>query len=111
VKAYINKWAAVIGLHEDGFTEDFSFSGNNLLWVQQKVLLLPEDITVMEFYRFVNTAGNEMHIFAIIANYFCVKGILITHQKNCANINMPIINTKLIKANSIQLQNKYAGVL
>jgi len=111
VKAYINKWAAIIGLHESGFTEDFVFSGNNLLWVQQKVLLLPEDITLIEFYRFGNTAGNEMQIFAIMAKYFCAKGILITHHKNCANTNMPMINTKLIKTNPIQLENKYAGVL
>lgn len=110
MKAYINKLAAIIGLHESGFTEDFVFSGNKVLWVQQKVLLLPEDITLIEFYRFGNAAGNEMHIFAIIAKCFCAKGILITHHKNYTNTNMLIINTKLIKTNSIQLENKYSGV-
>ena len=111
MEAYINKWAAIIGLHESGFTEDFVFSGNDILWVQQKVLLLPEDITLIEFYRFGSTAANEMCIFAVIANYFCAKGILITNHKNCKNKNVPIINSELIKSNSIQLENNYAGVL
>lgn len=109
MEVYINKWEAVIGLHESGFTEDFVFSGNNIFWVQQNVLLLPEDITTIEFYRFGSAAENETIIFAVIANYYCTKGILLTHHKSCKN--EPVINRKLIKTNSVQFEYKYADVL
>ncbi|MDN3656079.1 hypothetical protein QWZ08_10610 [Ferruginibacter paludis] len=109
--AYINKWAAIIELHENGFTEDFVFSGSNLLWVQQKVLLSPGDITLIESYHFGSPAGNEMQIFAVVANYSCVKGILITRQKKRGRKNTPVINSKLIKINSKQLENDHASRL
>lgn len=111
MEVYINKCTAIIGLHESGFTEDFVFSGNNILWVQQKVLLLPEDVTPIEFYRFGPSVGNEILIFAVIANYYCAKGILITHRKSCKNKNEPVINSRPIKINSIQTAYAYASFL
>jgi hypothetical protein len=103
MEMYIDKWAAIVGLHESGFTEDFVFSGNNILWVQQKVLLLPQDITLIDFYRFGSGSSDEILIFAVIAKYSSAKGILITHRNTSKNKTIPVIASSLLKPHSAQL--------
>jgi hypothetical protein len=93
---YVSERAAIIGLHENGFTEDFAFSGNNILWVQQRVFLSPEEVTVIELHRFGSTPGHKMTIVALISNFYCVKGILITHQMSHRVENMSVINKHCI---------------
>ena len=57
MKTYVTKEAAVIGLHVRGFTEYFELLGSNILRVQQKIKLLPGDITLIELYRFSAMRG------------------------------------------------------
>ena len=111
MEVYLNKWEAVIGLHESGFTEDFVFSGNNIFWLQQKLLFAPEDITLIELYRFSSPAGNQILIFGVIAKCSGARGILISHCKLFKNKNQPVFNAELIKTNSRQMEYSYAGVL
>ena len=106
MEAYTNKWAAVIGLHERGFTEDFELSGNNLLWVQQRLLLPLEEVTLIEFHHFGNSLEDEVIIFGVIANLFCSQGILISHQNRQPNKSIAYMNNEFIKAK--QLQNEYS---
>jgi hypothetical protein len=105
MKAYTTKWAAIIGLHERGFTEDFKLSGNSVLWVQQGVRLLPKEITLVEFYGFSSATGNRMLIVAVIANHLGIKGILINHQKDYADKMIPVINNMVTKTSQILMKN------
>ncbi|QNA45877.1 hypothetical protein [Lacibacter sediminis] len=110
MKVYINKRAAIIGLHERGFTEDFVFSGNNILWVQQKILLLPQDVTLIEFYRLKSKTGSDLLIFGVIANNFWATGVLITHCSNDKNRSEPVINVELVKTKLLQSAHQCAAV-
>ncbi len=111
MKVYMNKWAAIIGLHECGFTEDFVFLGKNVLWVQQKILLLKKDIQLLEYHCFDSASGNKMHIFGLISKCFYSKGILIVHQKNHERKNIPLVDKDLIRITKIQMADSYGGVL
>jgi hypothetical protein len=43
---------AIVDLHERGYCQDFALSGNDLLWLQEKVLVLSGDFAIVEHYRF-----------------------------------------------------------
>jgi hypothetical protein len=111
MKVYINKWAAITGLHESGFTEDFVLSGNKILWVQQKILLLQEDIQFLEYHCFDSASGNKMIIFGLITKCSYSKGILIVHQKNHKSKMIPVIDKELVSISRMQMADSYTGVL
>lgn len=111
MKAYLSKSEAIIDLHERGFTEDFELFGNDLLWIQEKIFLRPRNFRITEAHRFLERSGNELVIFAVIANGSCTKGILMNHYKSYSDEIPPIINRKLIEMDSNYLtQYDYVDV-
>ena len=89
MKAYSKKGAAIIRLHEKGFTEDFQFVGENILWVQQRLLLSLEEISLLEIHRIPNTADGDTVVFGVIASQLGIQGILITCSKRPSAIEIP----------------------
>jgi hypothetical protein len=43
MKTYLNGPDAISDLHKKGFANDFHLSGNDLFWVQENLLLEPEN--------------------------------------------------------------------
>ena len=95
MQIYLDKHSAIIGLHEKGFTEDFEIFGDKLLWVQQKIFLSENEFFITEYHRFINLSGNELIIFGVVTDGFCVKGILLNRNRTHAHATPAIINTKL----------------
>ncbi|MEO8852650.1 MAG: hypothetical protein ABI359_02670 [Ginsengibacter sp.] len=91
---YSNYHEAVIDLHERGFSEDFVLFGNDLLWVQEKSFVTPEDFSIIECHRvdFPKENMEELVIFGVMT--FCrnIKGILMNHYSFSSSIPGVIID-------------------
>ena len=78
MKTYSNSLEAIIDLHEKGFTEDFQHLGKNILWLQQNLLLQPNDYLILESHYVNDQAGKCRKISAVVTNTIYVKGIIIS---------------------------------
>lgn len=107
MKVFLSKWEAIIDLHERGFTEDFELCGDNILWIQQKTLLLSTNLELMESYFFPNEGGKETIILAVALNGYCARGILLTHQKNNSIKTSPPSNKEFINQVSYLADTNY----
>lgn len=95
MKAYLNKWEAVIDLHLRGFTEDFELFGNDLFWAQEKIFLRPQDFLFSECHRIIDVTGDELVVFAVSSPYFGVRGILLNHYKKYTDTIPAVVKKKL----------------
>ena len=95
MKAYISKWEAIAGLHERGFTEDFELYGSHLLWIQQKIFLKFNEFSITECHLFQDDPKKELLIYGVISSCYCVKGILINHDKKYTAETPNVVETKL----------------
>ena len=91
MKIIPTKQEIIIDLHERGYSHDFQLLGNDLLWIQEKILLHPEEFSINEYHQIRNRYSGEtgLIIFGVIVFSHSVKGILIKHipknneEKNC----------------------------
>lgn len=92
---YLNKSAAIIDLHERGFTEDFALIDGNILWIQGKVFIGAGEYKVVECHRFFDRNGAVSVIFCLLTNRMSVCGILMNHYTNATNSLSLKIDKKL----------------
>lgn len=79
MRKYLIEHEAIIDLHERGYTEDFSLSGNDLLWLQGKTAVRAGEFSIVEFHSFPLQADNrELIVYGIHVFSHNIKGILIT---------------------------------
>jgi hypothetical protein len=97
MKMYSNITDAISDLHNNGFTDDFHLSGNDLFWVQEKLLIRAGEFAILEWYNITKTKSNmdDLVVFGIIAPYHNLKGVLIGHEKSNTNSKPPVIVKKL----------------
>ena len=96
---YSNYHEAVIALHERGFSEDFVLFGNDLLWVQEKTFVTPEDFSIIECHHvdFPRDNMEDLVIFGIMT--FCrnIKGILMNHYSYSNSSSIPRVVIEKLK--------------
>jgi hypothetical protein len=107
MKAYINGAGAIIDLRKRGFTEDFELSGDDLLWIQKKIFIRPDDFQITEVYCFLELPKTESIIFAIVIDRYNTRGILFDHLKNYSNKISPVIKQKLIQMDATHLNRRF----
>ncbi|GAB2825783.1 hypothetical protein [Ferruginibacter profundus] len=97
MKIYLTKQDAIFGLHQNGYNYDFHISGNDLLWVQKKILVRAGDFFITECYHFIEGSQkqNGIIILGIIAPCHSAKGILIRHYTSNVLKIPPVILKKL----------------
>ena len=83
MKFYLTGTDAVSDLHKSGFINDFQFVGNDLLWVQEKIVIQVGEFAILECHKIKEPHGqsDELMVFAIVAPYHNIKGILVNHCK------------------------------
>ena len=101
MKTYSNKSDAIIDLHKKGFINDFQLSGNDLLWVQEKLFIRAGEFSIIEYFKIKETKNklNEVVVFGIIAPYHNIKGILLSHLKSNTRATPPVLVKKLNELN------------
>ena len=82
-------------LHQKGFTDDFVFHGNDILWVQKKIYLNPDKLTLVEYHRFDDAKGKEAIVFGVIAPYYGIMGVLIKHFDDYNSNCMAVIQNRM----------------
>src|SRR5215510_4917866 len=97
MKSYSNKADAIADLHEQGFTNDFRLSGNDLLWIQERVLIRVGEFVIVEYHKI-----EESVIFGIIALHHNIKGIVLSRTKDRQNDMSPVLKKKLNELNIIK---------
>ena len=79
MEKYVSVHDTIIDMHERGYSQDFKLSGNDLLWLQEKIFVRAGEFSIIEFHTFhvpyTQDAGSI--IYGILALYYDVKGILI----------------------------------
>ena len=97
MKIYLTPQDAVCDLHAKGFIHDFQISGNDLLWVQEKLCVRAGEFAIRECHHFNERSQKNagIIIFGVIALYHNVKGILIRHYTNNTIKTPPVILKKL----------------
>ena len=95
---YLNEQDAVYDLHKKGYNNDFHLFGNDLLWVQKKIFIRAETISIIECHRFCNTAGppKEIIVFGIALVRHNVKGIMLNDYSDYTT-KMPTVITKKLE--------------
>ena len=81
MKVSLDTCNIITTLHQVGFTDDFVFHGDDIFWVQKKMYLDPAKCTLTEYQRLTDAKGNEVVVFALVAFYHNVMGILLKQNK------------------------------
>ena len=97
---YSNSHEAVIDLHERGFSEHFVLFGNDLLCVQEKSFVKPEDFSIIEYHmvNFPRDNTEDLVISGIVT--FCrnIKEVLMNHYSYSYSSSIPrVVIDKLKK--------------
>ena len=97
MKIYPSIQEAVADMHERGYTNDFRLSGNDLLWVQGKMLVRTGDFAILEYHRFANSRKNraDLILFGILALNNSAKGLLLNHCSKLTMVAPPVMVKKL----------------
>jgi hypothetical protein len=100
MKKTLSAHKVIIDLHERGYCEDFSMNGNDLVWLQERKVVLAGSFRILEYYRFFNEKMNDTFIiFGIAAIYKNIKGILTCRCSNSCLLVPPVIIKKLSEMN------------
>lgn len=110
MKVYTSEWEAISDLHERGFTEDFELSGDDLLWIQQKIIFQPGDFVISECHHFGYSSGQELVIYTVLSDFYFAKGILLTHHKSLTD-KASAIGYRLLKPGSNLISYHYDYIL
>lgn len=90
----------IIDLHERGYSEDFCMNGNDLVWIQDRKVVLAGSFCILEYHYFFNEKMNDnLIIFGIAAIYKNIKGILTCRCSNSCQLVAPVIIKKLSEMN------------
>jgi hypothetical protein len=83
-------------LHQNGFDHDFTFSGNEILWVQQKKFIRAGDFAILEWHWLYKEGkkAKKMLVIGLSALPQGAKGILIVDPKNGHSQKPPILIKK-----------------
>ena len=94
---YLTELDAICGLHQTGYIYDFHLSGNDLLWVQEKLHVRVGEFAIRECHQFCSRTQKSRRtiVFGIVALYYNIKGILIKHYSYNAPTTPLIIIKKL----------------
>ena len=97
MKVYLSGADAVSDLHQKGYTNDFQFYGNDLLWVQEKIFIRVGEVAIVECHKIISLQKkiDQLLIFGIYAPGHNIKGILVNHCKNYTYATPPVIRKKL----------------
>jgi hypothetical protein len=97
MKIYLTELDAIYELHKIGYTHDFQMSGNDLLWIQEKILVRAGDFVINEYHEFIDHSrkGAGIIVFGVVALYHNVKGILIRHYTTNTLKTPPVILKKI----------------
>ena len=82
MEGYLNKAAAIIDLHERGFSEDFKIVGDKILWIQRKLFFTVKNLSLVEVYRFIERDGSELLILGASLLPHFAPGILMWQFKH-----------------------------
>jgi len=98
---YTTAVEAIAGMHECGFSNDFQLSGNDLLWVQQKVFIHMGEFAILEYHRlwYLSAGKSDLSLFGIMATYHNVRGILIINHTLGGAGHPPVILKKMNELN------------
>ena len=107
MKTYSNSLEAIIDLHERGFTEDFQRLGKNILWLQQNLLLQPNDYLILESHYVDDQEGRCRKISAVIANSIHLKGILLSPKNDSGRTKPKPAATKALTTGAQLSANIY----
>ena len=79
MKINLNRSDAVTALHNSGFTDDFQLVGNDLLWVQGKIIIRKGEFVIVECHIISEPKKKfkEIVVYGIVAPFHCTKGILL----------------------------------
>ena len=83
-------------LHQNGFDHDFTFSGNEILWVQQKKFMRAGDFAVLEWHWLYKEGKKVKNVLVLGLSALPqgTKGILIVNSKNGHSQQPPILMGK-----------------
>jgi hypothetical protein len=97
MKIYLTELDAIYELHKIGYTHDFQMSGNDLLWIQGKILVRAEDLVINEYHEFIDHSrkGASIIVFGVVAPDHNIKGILIRHHTMNSLKTTPVILNKI----------------
>jgi len=103
MQPYLSKKDAVADMHLRGFIYDFKLSGNDLLWVQEKMFIRMGDFDIVEYHRFFDPRGEgtEVIVFGVVFCYHHVKGILLNDYTSDMGRTPPVIVKKMNELNFI----------
>src|SRR5687768_5694830 len=101
MKIYSNGPDAIYDLHRKGFSNDFQFTGNDLLWAQENVTIRAGEFAILEYQKITgsNYHRSDLLVFGIIALCHNIKGILIKHSKSNAGQSSPVLMKKMNELN------------
>ena len=97
MRIYLSGADAVSDLHKKGYTNDFQLFGNDLLWIQEKIIIRAGEFSIVECHKIINPQMNmdRLIIFGIYAPWHNIKGLLVNHYKSDAYATPPVIKKKL----------------
>jgi len=97
MKIYLSACRVIDDLHQRGFTDDFELKEDSLLWVQNSIVLDPDQFSIIECHRFLDAEGNKLIISGVISICYEAKGILINRYNILKNNFPPVIERKIKK--------------
>jgi hypothetical protein len=95
MKGYLDKAAAIIDLHERGFSEDFKIVGDRILWIQRKLFFRQKDLSLLAAYHFIERDGTELLILGVSLLPHFAAGIIMWQFTPASGRTHTIINNKI----------------
>jgi hypothetical protein len=95
MKGYLDKAAAIIDLHEKGFSEDFKVVGDRILWIQRKLFFRQKDLSLLAAYHFIERDGTNLLILGVSLLPHFAAGIIMWQFTHASDRTPAIINNKI----------------
>ncbi|MDN3656095.1 hypothetical protein QWZ08_10690 [Ferruginibacter paludis] len=113
MKIYLSACKVIDDLHQRGFTDDFEVKEDALLWVQNRIVLDPDQFSIIECHRFLDAGGNRLIISGVISVCYEAKGILINRYSILRNKFPSVIEKKIKKllANTCRDESQYSSLI
>jgi hypothetical protein len=97
MKTCLSASDAVNILHKKGFTNDFQLLGDDLLWIEEKIMIKAGEFSIVGYHKVFDTRADpdQVVVFGIYAPWHNIRGILVRHYKSNARSLPPVIKRKL----------------
>lgn len=96
MRVYLSLSEMVVDMHERGYTDDFELNGDDIYWVQKKLVLNSDEFLIIECHSFLGKRGDGLIIFGIVSPRFLVKGLMLNHY-NTPLVECPLIILKKVE--------------